>query len=209
MTGEFFVKWTVRPASPPRPLRHCSGCGATRTFYSSGRVRLNANSRRLDAWLIYKCDVCDRTWNRPLLDRAPLGTIAPADLTAMEQSDAHWVAAHEFDLTGLKKFCATVEISDDVAIGRPKRSEGLTVSAVHLALVCDVQVTLRLDRFLAQAFTLSRSKIQALWRYGAIRTAQPAKNALSKPVSSVGAVRLDLACVSESDQRAIVSALFE
>ena len=209
MTGEIFVKWTVRPASPPRPLRHCSGCGATRTFYSSGRVRLNANSRRLDAWLIYKCSVCDRTWNRPLLDRAPLGTIAPADLTAMEQSDTRWVAAHEFDLTGLKKLCTAVEMSEDVVIGRPRRPEGLMVSAVDLALVCDVKVSLRLDRFLAQAFSLSRSKIQALWRHSAISTAQPAKNALSKPVSSVGAVRLDLACMSESDQRAIISALFE
>ena len=55
-----------------------STCGDSRRFRSSGKVRLNANGRKLDAWLIYKCESCDRTWNLPLLERAVVGGLDPA-----------------------------------------------------------------------------------------------------------------------------------
>ncbi|MBW0369617.1 DUF1062 domain-containing protein [Ensifer adhaerens] len=33
--------------------------------------------RRLDAWLIYRCAVCEDTWNRPIFERRNVASVAP------------------------------------------------------------------------------------------------------------------------------------
>ncbi len=208
MTGKINTLWVVRLAAAPRPLRHCGGCGVKRPFASSGRVRLNANGRRLDAWLIYRCDACDRTWNRPLLDRVPLKSIAPDDLAAMEQSDAEWVASHEHDLTDLKRFCVHIETADGVRVEKPTALSGVsTFDVVRLRLRCDGPVSMRLDRFLAQEFCWSRSKVQLLWRIGVISAAPAVKRGLRMPVSGIDMVSFDLLGMGEQDRSIVVEAV--
>jgi hypothetical protein len=46
-------------------LRHCQGCGRATEFRNSGKVRRNANGKRIYQFEIYKCDR-DHTWNRPV-----------------------------------------------------------------------------------------------------------------------------------------------
>lgn len=46
-------------------------------FVCAGKFRVNANGRRLDVWLIYRCQRCGRTWNVPLFER-----ISPEKLPA-------------------------------------------------------------------------------------------------------------------------------
>ncbi|MGK6315295.1 DUF1062 domain-containing protein [Neorhizobium sp. DT-125] len=71
------VEWTVIPKSPPRPILSCAGCGSQRPFRSSGRIRLNASGKRLDAWLIYKCTACrqDGDGRVRLFRRSVLGAL--------------------------------------------------------------------------------------------------------------------------------------
>lgn len=38
-------------------------------FVSAGKFRVNANGRRLDIWLIYRCEKCGRTLNVPIYER--------------------------------------------------------------------------------------------------------------------------------------------
>lgn len=76
------VRWTIVPQTAPQPWRHCRRCGGTRRFRTGGKIRLNANGKLVDAWLIYRCAACDDTWNRPILERRPLRTIDPDVLGA-------------------------------------------------------------------------------------------------------------------------------
>ncbi|MFC0803867.1 DUF1062 domain-containing protein [Ensifer sp. P24N7] len=80
MCNTLQVRWTIIPLIPPQPWVACSGCGGVRAFESSNKIRLNANGRKLDAWLIYKCSTCDRTWNRPIFERRNVRDIRPAVL---------------------------------------------------------------------------------------------------------------------------------
>ena len=87
MVGTLSVQWTVTPKFTPQPLRACNRCGAVTPFRSSGKIRLNANRKRIDAWLIYRCTACDKTWNRPILTiraccRSP--SSAPPTVTELE-----------------------------------------------------------------------------------------------------------------------------
>ena len=61
--------WRVVPLEPPRVIRRCAHCNAPRRFVSTDRFRLNAQQRRLDVWLLYRCVVCAATWKHPLFER--------------------------------------------------------------------------------------------------------------------------------------------
>lgn len=50
-------------------LRRCGGCGKPQAFVCSGKFRVNANGRRLDVWLIYRCQKCGHTFNLPIYER--------------------------------------------------------------------------------------------------------------------------------------------
>ena len=52
-----------------RIIRRCGGCGKKTVFTSAGKFRVNANGRRLDIWLICRCERCGHTWNVPVYER--------------------------------------------------------------------------------------------------------------------------------------------
>lgn len=90
----------------PRHLSCASaqcGCGGLRAFQSSGKIRLNANGRKLDAWLIYKCLTCEKTWNRPIFERQNVRDIDPVVLDALESNDPQWIQKEMFNLEALRR----------------------------------------------------------------------------------------------------------
>src|SRR5436305_1201432 len=95
------VRWTIIPKFAPQPWIVCRGCGGLRLFQSSNKIRLNANGRKLDAWLIYKCTVCDNTWNRPIFERRNVRDIDSVTLEALQSNDPDWIRAQTFNLEAL------------------------------------------------------------------------------------------------------------
>ena len=64
--------WRILAPDPPLAVRRCRRCDRARPFRSSGRFRVNANGRRLDIWLVYRCTACEASWNRPVHERVDL-----------------------------------------------------------------------------------------------------------------------------------------
>lgn len=159
------VTWRIEPATPPRPLRPCKSCGHVRPFLPSGKVRLNANGRRLDAWLIYRCTICDATWNLPLLDRVAVASIPPATLEALHRSDPKVVRTHAFDLALLRRYTDTVQPPASCVhrtwTGEP--SQDWTTARLTLLPEAPAE---RLDRLLARELALSRAAVLALLTSG-------------------------------------------
>ncbi|AJY45271.1 DUF1062 domain-containing protein [Martelella endophytica] len=168
------VRWTITPRTEPQPWIICGGCGEPRPFRSSGKVRLNANGRRLDAWLIYKCTVCDRTWNRPIFERQNVRDISPAVLEALRANDPEWVRAEAFNLAALQRKTRRIDESDEIDIERTVLSEAPAFTRVEILLSAPLPVSQRLDRLLASALDISRSQLKALWENGVLR-AEPAR----------------------------------
>src|SRR5262245_40728564 len=103
MSDVLRVQWTIIPRTPPQPWLACSRCGEARRFRSSDRIRVNANGKRVDAWLIYKCTGCDSTWNRPILERRPVRTIEARLLRSLGASEADLVRRLAFNVEDLKR----------------------------------------------------------------------------------------------------------
>ncbi len=207
MTGTILATWTVAPKHTPRPMRHCGHCGTNRFFVSSSNVRLNASGKRLDAWLIYRCSVCDRTWNRPLIDRMPVHALSVEDLNGAQHSERRWVRAHEFDVAALGRSCSHIEMPKDFVLQKVVRAASLDWQWAEVEICVDCATGVRLDRLVSAGLSLSRSRIQALWKAGAIDLGMLPRSAMRKPVQRNLSLRLVRSRMPETDRDQIAHAL--
>jgi hypothetical protein len=160
-------RWTIIPVTPPQVLLHCSACRATRAFVSSGKIRLNANGKILDAWLIYRCSSCDTTWNRTIFERRNVNTMSHEEMAALHHSDPDYVASVAFNVAGLR-------CTDDDSLSVMKEpSQVSSDGTFEIVFAVPVKVPVRLDRLLARELGLSRRIVEAI--------SEP-KSALRKPV---------------------------
>jgi hypothetical protein len=190
MSDTLHVQWTIIPQTAPQPWLNCARCRAPKPFRSSGKVRVNANGQRLDAWLIYKCTACDSTWNRPILERRPV----EAALLALRTNEPAWVRRLEFDAAALRRHAGRIEQFDDVLVSRHVLSETI-LPVQRMEILCTVPepTGLRLDRLLASELHLSRSRLQDLAHTGGLIVVDEGPRALRKPVRDGLRIRIDLA----------------
>ncbi|MCZ0734987.1 DUF1062 domain-containing protein [Phreatobacter sp. AB_2022a] len=187
------VRWTVIPRTAPRPWIACGGCGSATPFQSSGKIRLNANGRRLDAWLIYKCLACDRTWNRPIFERRGIRDIDPAVLAALQSNDPDWIRAETFNLDALRRRSARIEEFPDVVVTKDPPQEAPGWTRLTIELVVPLPVSTRLDRLLASELKISRARLKALHDAGALTTSCGRAGALRRRIGTGTRVTIDLA----------------
>ncbi|WP_434724438.1 DUF1062 domain-containing protein [Mesorhizobium sp. RIZ17] len=199
------VHWTIAPAIAPRPLINCNRCGGARPYRCGGKFRVNANGKRIDVWLIYRCTACDNSWNFAILERRNRRDIEPALLTALESNDPALVRRYAFDGAMLRDRAGRIEESPDVTVQK-ELLDGEPGHAAALALELRLEGTtpLRLDRLLAGELGLSRSRLQS-WDDGRWLCIEPdGAKALRKPARNGMAVRIDLS--DEPDRDAILAA---
>jgi hypothetical protein len=186
------VEWTLVPKIPPQAILRCSSCGDTRPFRSSGRTRLNANGKQLDAWLIYKCVDCDGTWNRPIFERQSVRCLDPALLEALQASAPGYVASVEFDQAGLKACAGRIEESEDIDMGREVLRHDADWRRIAITLALPYPCGLRLDRLLAAELPLSRNRLQVLFEAGDIRVEPVRRDTLKRGIRHGTLITLDL-----------------
>lgn len=170
----------------------------------SGKTRLNANGRRLDAWLIYRCSSCDSTWNRPIFERRPVGDIDPATLDALQNNNGAWIEKLAFDIDGLRRDAGQVEEFSEVHL-RKTILAPVAESSLRLEIVLDLaaKTSLRTERLLSTELGLSRKRIVTLEEAGRLVTAPSGKNTLRRPLKDEMRIVIDLA--GEADRNAILS----
>lgn len=205
MSGLLRIRWAIAPAIAPRPLISCNRCGGVRPYRCSGKFRVNANGKRIDAWLIYRCTDCDYSWNRAIFERCNRRDIEPALLAALEDNDPALIHHHAFDAVVLRNRIGRIEEFPDVTVRKELLDGGQEcASALMLELRLDAATPLRVDRLLAGELGVSRSRLQA-WEERQWLAIEPdGAKALRRPARDGMAIRIDLA--GEADRDAILSA---
>ena len=174
-----------------------------KAYRCSDKFRVNANGKRIDVWLIYRCIDCDNSWNFGIFERCNRRDIEPALLAALESNDPALARRHAFDVVALRNRVGRVEEFSDVAV--QKRSlgdKGATTLEIRLGL--EMPTSLRLDRLLAGELGISRSRLQALEEKRLLIVVPDGAKALRKPAREGTTIRIDLA--GEADREAIISA---
>nr|WP_250889155.1 DUF1062 domain-containing protein [Mesorhizobium sp. dw_380] len=199
------IHWAIAPEIAPRPLINCNHCGDVKAYRCSGKFRVNANGKRIDVWLIYRCVDCDNSWNFGIFERRNRRDIEPALLQALESNDAALARRHAFDSVALRNQAGRVEEFPDVAVH--KQVIGVTresATALELQLGLEMPTSLRLDRLLANELGISRSRLQALEEKRSLVIDPDGVKALRKPARAGTTIRIDLA--GEPDHQAIIRA---
>lgn len=176
-----------------------------KAYRCSGKFRVNANGKRIDVWLIYRCVDCDNSWNFGIFERCNRRDIEPVLLRALESNDPELARRHAFDIVALRNQVGRVEEFPDVTVH--KRLLGGTrnsAAALELRLGLDMPTSLRLDRLLANELGISRSRLQALEERGLLAVDPDGAKALRKPARQGMTVRVDL--TGEPDREAIIDA---
>ncbi|MBB5572229.1 MULTISPECIES: DUF1062 domain-containing protein [Rhizobium] len=195
------VRWTINPRTAPQPWIACSGCGCLKPFKSSGRVRLNANGKKLDAWLVYKCVDCDKTWNRTLFERQAIRDLNPLVLEALQGNDPDWIRAWEFDLNGLRRKAQRVDEFADADIEKEALNEPDGWTMLEIGLAVALPFNSRLDRLLASELSISRSRLQAL-NHGAKLLIHPDRaDAMRRRIKDGSRIVIDLS--DDTDRHSI------
>jgi hypothetical protein len=191
------VRWTITPKTAPRPWIACSGCGGLKAFQSSNKIRLNANGRRLDAWLIYKCSDCDKTWNRPLFERRNVRDIDPSILEALQSNDAAWIRVETFNLEALRHKSQRVDEFPEFAITKEVLRETRGWTTLEIQLAVPLPTSMRLDRLLACELMLSRTRLQTLHDRGLLVIHSDRADSLRRRVKAGTVALLDLSAEAD------------
>jgi len=157
------VTWTVTPLRPPVAWRHCSRCGETRRFRTSGKFRVNSQKKLIDVWLIYRCEVCEASWNLPILERATVREISHSDFAGFTQNDPALARRYAFDMARLRRHAARLEGSPEFIVSKTHASGCRSdPGAIEVTLSLSDPCESRLDMLLAREFGLSRGSIARL-----------------------------------------------
>lgn len=196
MSTTLRIQWTITPRAAPQPWLNCTRCRGPRCFRDSGKIRVNANGRRIDAWLIYRCTACDSTWNRPIVERRDVSALDPQYLLSLQTNEPALVRRLAFDGTALRRWTGRVQEFDDVLVTRTVLSR--SKRPLRLEIDCRVPepTGLRIDRLLASELRLSRSCIQRLEKSARI-VAVPRGSTLRQPVRDGMRLAIDASSIPD------------
>lgn len=170
-----------------------------RAFQSSNKIRLNANGRKLDAWLIYKCLACDKTWNRPIFERQNVRDIDPAILEALQSNDIKWIRMESLNLDALRRKSQRIDEFPEVDIAKDVLGETPGWTRLEIELIVPLPSGTRLDRLLASELGLSRTRLQTLHEKGLLRTNSDRADIMRRRIRTGVEVMIDLATVADRE----------
>jgi hypothetical protein len=78
--------WMVVPTCLPLVRRRCHACASER-LRVSGKFRVNANRKLIDAWLLALCTACGETAKLTVLERMTVRSIRPELLDRLHDND--------------------------------------------------------------------------------------------------------------------------
>jgi len=197
--SHLFVRWRIAPAGVPRVLLHCPRCERDRWFVSSGRFRVNAQKKRLDAWLIYGCGHCGRTWNFPLFERLHVRAVDPVLLERLHGNCRDLAAERGSDLVALARHVREIEAANP-RVAKMIVDGAADASLLRIAVDGEAH-RLRADRLLAAELGRPRSRI-AQWMEEGVVICKPAH----RLVQDGQAIEVALSRLSPAERHAVVSA---
>jgi hypothetical protein len=156
------------------------------------KFRTNAQKKRLDVWLIYRCSRCDETWNLPIHERVAVGGVASDEFQVIARNDPALARQYAFDRARLARHGVRMEESDAIVVRKVLQNGWQSEAAlIEIALVLSSPCRIRLDRLLSSELGLSRSQLRTLHERGALRASHATKP-LRTPVADGQSILIDL-----------------
>ncbi|MGW4296772.1 DUF1062 domain-containing protein [Micromonospora chersina] len=163
------INWVVVPTCLPLVVRRCHAC-ASDHFRASGKFRVNANHKLLDAWLLVLCTRCGDTAKLTLLERTNVRAIRPELLDRLHHNDPGLTAELLQDPGVQHRNRIALDWDGawrlDTGGGHPPDADVIDV-AVRFA----ARIPVRPVRLIAEGCGLSRAEVERLIAEGKVVSA--------------------------------------
>lgn len=152
------------PICLPVILRRCHACASGR-FRASGKFRVNAHHKLLDAWVLALCTTCGDTNKLTVIERMNVRAFPPELLDRLHRNDPGLLAELLQDPVVLRRNRLALDWDDawrldtggSVALGH----EAIDIS-VHFA----ARIPVRPVRLIAEGLGMSRAEVERLMTEG-------------------------------------------
>lgn len=161
--------YAISIESSPCVVRHCAKCGARKPFIPSDQIRINAQKKLLDVWLIYRCGDCGQTWNMEVFARVSPGQLDRSLYDRLLSNDGDLIRSLSFDrqLHAKKGAPLCVDTLSYSIQGERFAPDALKEPA-ELAITCPVPLGIRLSKLLREILGLSAREFESMAASGVI-----------------------------------------
>ncbi|MCX5317251.1 DUF1062 domain-containing protein [Streptomyces sp. NBC_00154] len=163
------TNWVVTPTCLPIVLRRCHTCASGR-FRTSGKFRVNANHKLIDAWLLALCSDCGDTTKITVLERMNVRSVRPDLLERMHDNDPGLAAELLQDPVVRRRNRIALDWDGAWRLdtGRPDQ---LDHEVIDVSVRFAARIPVRPVRLIAEGFGLSRTEVVRLITEGALVSA--------------------------------------
>ncbi len=148
------------PICLPIVLRRCHACPSGR-FQASGKFRVNANHKLLDAWLLALCTTCGETTKLTVVERMNVRSLRPELLDRLHRNDPGLVAKLLQDPAVLRRNRIALDWDSAWHLDTG-RSAALGDEAIDISVRFAARIPVRPVRLIAEGFGLSRAEVERL-----------------------------------------------
>jgi hypothetical protein len=169
--------WAVVPTCLPLVRRRCPGCGFGR-FRASGKFRVNANHKLLDAWLLALCNGCGETAKLTVFERSTVRSIRPSLLDRLHRNDPGLIAELLPDPVVQHRNRISLDWEGAWRLDTGG-SDQMDAEVVDVAVRFAVPIPVRPVRLVAEGFGLPRAEVGRLIEEGKLVSAARLSGKLS------------------------------
>lgn len=157
--------WVVRELGLPAIVKTCVSCGHT-LHHPTGKIRVNANGKILDVWMLIGCERCDRTSKVPVHERVHVQSLDHERLVRFENNDPGIVreltlanrAGLRLDWTGTWELETDLPFYDIDSADEP----------LDVFVRFELPAPIRVEKLLTKGFGLSRPAVKRMVDSGRI-----------------------------------------
>ncbi|TQJ49074.1 hypothetical protein FBY26_0743 [Phycicoccus sp. SLBN-51] len=157
--------WVVVPTCLPIILRRCHACPSGR-FRASGKFRVNANHKLLDAWLLALCTTCGETTKLTVVERMNVRSLRPELLDRLHRNDPGLIAELLQNPAVLRRNRIALDWDNAWHLDTGDMNTGDSIAlgdeAVDISVRFAARIPVRPVRLRAEGFGLSRAEVERL-----------------------------------------------
>ncbi len=165
-------KYEIMPTETYKIIRNCSGCGNKSVYCSTNKIRVNANGKKIDVWLIYQCGKCKHTYNLPVYSRINRNEIDKAEYEALLKNSQEIVNQYCLNRDIFKKSAATIFEEPAYIL----MDTGTSIKENTIQFFNPHKIKVRHDKLIAEWLKISRSQAQKLLETGALKVSKLSDN---------------------------------
>ncbi|GAA3124289.1 DUF1062 domain-containing protein [Streptomyces rectiviolaceus] len=161
--------WVVMPTCLPAVLRRCHACASER-FRTSGKFRVNANHKLIDAWLLALCTTCGETSKLTVLERMNVRSVRPELLDRLHDNDPALAAELLQDPVVRRRNRIAIDWDNAWRLDTGG-SDHLDSEVIDVSVRFAARIPVRPVRLIADGCGLSRAEVERLVTEGRVVSA--------------------------------------